>query len=371
MDTNNTENPDFSNSSEPEAAYCESISRKKWGNILLSAINLYFCQKHRLISRINFSTLATKSGLSLDEVKSVIYYLADNGLCTHQSDQLTSLNDIAFTCFNVKKSIKQSKQVVKESLKAEYQNSNKPRKPRNRVKNNPALIKTHGNRCGHNKNVLPVFKLPENSKKRPPVTALMFKKISNYFSNPKGVLPKLNDARKKRKKSGETRQQRSERREACIFLLGAILSRLDLVTMRVGCPIDDKDFTGIKLESLADIAGISFTRAERAMHDLVKAGLIGIVQKCEKLVDGTYKGYAAIRLVSTELFKSFNLFEELKEAREKLAKRAAKKLKDVMPLSLKELIQAAADKQAALKASGLTPSEAFFADLRGSVFAKN
>jgi predicted transcriptional regulator len=370
MDTNNTENPDFSNSSESETAYCESISRKKWGNILLSAIKLHFCQKHRLTSTINFATLATKSGLSLDDVKSVIHYLADNGLCRYQGEQLTELDDIAFTVFEVK-SFKQSKQVVKNALKAEYQNSDKPRKPRHRVKNNPALIKTHGNRCGHNKNVLPVFKLLENSKKRPPVTALMFKKISNYFSNPKGVLPKLNDARKKRKKSGETRQQRSERREACIFLLGAVLSRLDLVTMRVGCPINDKDFTGIKLESLADIAGISFTRAERAMHDLVNAGLISIEQKCEKLADGTYKGYAAIRLVSTELFKSFNLFEELKEAREKLAKRAAKKLKDVMPLSLKELIQAATDQQAALKASGLTPSEAAFANLRGSVFAKN
>ncbi len=309
METNNTEYQDFSNIPAPDAA-----SRKKWGHILLSAINLHFCQKYRLTSTLNFSTLATKSGLSLDEVKSVIYYLADNGLCTHQSEQLTELNDIAFAVFEVK-SDKQAKQVVKESLKAEYQNSDKPRKPRHRVKNNPALIKTHGNRCGHNKNVLPVFKLPENAKKRPPVTALLFKKISNYFSNPKGVLPKLNDARKKRKKSGETRQQRSERREACTFLIGAILSRLDLVTMRVGCPVDDKEFVGIKLESLAEIAGISFSRAERAMHDLVKAGLIGVVQKCEKLADGTYRGYAAIRLVSTELFKAFNLLEALKEAR--------------------------------------------------------
>ena len=371
MDTNNTENHDFSNSSEPDAAYCESISRKKWGNILLSAINLYFCQKQRLTGSIHFSTLATKSGLSLNEVKSVIYYLADNGLCSHQSEQLTSLNDIAFICFNVKKSIKQSKQVVKASLKAEYQNSEKLRKPRKRVKNNPELVKSHGNRCGHSMDVLPVFKLPENSKKRPPVVALMFKKISNYFSNPKGVLPKLNDARKKRKKSGETRQQRSERREACIFLTGAILSRLDVVTMRVGCPVDDKKFVGIKLESLADIAGISFTRAERAMHDLAKSGLIDVVQRSEKLADGTYKGYAAIRRVSTDLFKAFNLLEELKEAQEKLAKRAAQKLKDVMPLSMKELIQEAADQQAALVASGLTPGEAFFANLRGTVFAKN
>ena len=118
MDTNSTEYPDYSDNpiTENKEQAPAARSRKELGNILLSAINLHFCQKHRLTSTINFSTLATKSGLSLDEVKSVIHYLVDNDLCRYQGEQLTELNDIAFTVFEVK-SVKHRSYALTSSIK--------------------------------------------------------------------------------------------------------------------------------------------------------------------------------------------------------------------------------------------------------------
>ena len=49
-----------------------------------------------------------------------------------------------------------------------------------------------------------------------------------------------------------TRQQRSERREACLDLLGALVHYLDLATLRVGIPQADGSIQGLSLAFLAE-----------------------------------------------------------------------------------------------------------------------
>ena len=48
----------------------------------------------------------------------------------------------------------------------------------------------------------------------------------------------------------------------------------------------------------AKLAGLGERRAERAMHDLVAAGILTVHTICVKISDTVYKGVAAIRTVS-------------------------------------------------------------------------
>jgi ribosomal protein S25 len=174
-----------------------------------------------------------------------------------------------------------------------------------------------GNRCGHDPDNPRQFMPPESHGKRPPVIALLQKKLLNYYSRPIAI-PSLNAA------NGSDKQQRSERREACTALLSVLLHYLDIKTMRVGVPTDNGSFAGLTMSLLAERAGIELRRAERAMRDLKAAGLVNVFPICEKLGECSYKGYAAIRTISDKLFTIFGLKKELKRNRDKASKKAKK-----------------------------------------------
>lgn len=175
-----------------------------------------------------------------------------------------------------------------------------------------------GNRCGHKPDEPRDFIPPENHGKRPPVIAMLMKKLDNYYSNP-ACIPSLNAA------NGSDKQQRSERREGCKLTLKAMLHYLDLKTMRVGIPQENGQFVGLTMSLLAERAGIELRRAERAVRDLKAAGILKVFPICEKLDECSYKGFAAIRTISAKMFAVFGLKKELKRNRNKASKKALKK----------------------------------------------
>jgi hypothetical protein len=184
-------------------------------------------------------------------------------------------------------------------------------------------INTGGNFCGHNP-LDPVLILPKPAKKGkggiPRTLTLCIERVTNYFLNPRTVLPSLDLA------NGSQRQQRSERRESCILLMSALLTRVDLASLRVGIPTA-KGFMSYTIKYITADTGMGQKRVERALSDLKAAGIVTVTQVNKKQKDGSYKGFAAIKKISKSLFSAFGLGVMLKKERNKASKRQAKKVK--------------------------------------------
>jgi len=190
--------------------------------------------------------------------------------------------------------------------------SSNPNLTRNDRKNGKKL--STGNNCGHQPAAPRFFNPPEKHANRPEILRRVQIASQDYYLKP-GPLPLLNAA------NGSTRQQRSERREACIDMLGCILHYTDLVTLRVAIPQADGSTAGLTMPYLANLSGLGERRAERAIHDLKAAGIITVHSICVKLSDTVYKGIAAIRTVSSHLFTALGFDAWLKHERRKATER--------------------------------------------------
>lgn len=215
-----------------------------------------------------------------------------------------------------------------------------------------------GNKCGHRPDAPRFFAPPEKHALRPSVLRTSIAKLCGYFSNPK-LFPLLNAA------NDSDRQQRSERREACVLLMSCILHYMDLVTYRVVIPGENGGM-GLTMPYLSTLTGLGERRAERAIRDLKKAGIITVHPICEKLTDGTYKGLAAIRAVSKHFFAALGLLDWLKHEQRKATERKIqreekKRRKELAHIQM--AINAAKPKAAApVKRSGkMTHAADFFA----------
>lgn len=176
-----------------------------------------------------------------------------------------------------------------------------------------------GNRCGHDPANPRWFAPPEKHKERPRILVKLSERVRRYYDAPAETIPSLNFA------NGSDRQQRSERREACISLLGCLVHYLDLPTLRVGIPQSDGSFSGLTMPYLAAISGLGERRAERAIADLVAAGIITVHPIARRIEECVYKGYAAIRTVSAKLFTLFGLGQWLRHERDKASARQRKR----------------------------------------------
>lgn len=175
-----------------------------------------------------------------------------------------------------------------------------------------------GNHCQHIPDN-PRWFSPPKQHSRPAIITQALVKIRSYYAKPNAVLPLLNFA------NGSKRQQRSERRESCLILLACLLHYLDLASLRVGIPQTDGSFQGITMGFIVEKCAMSLRRTERALADLVKAGLITVHPYCQKRDDNTYKGFAAIRTLDARFFTLFGMDKWLKHEREKAAERQKKR----------------------------------------------
>lgn len=181
-----------------------------------------------------------------------------------------------------------------------------------------------GNYCGHSPES-PRLGLAKDvvnpGKSLPGILIELQERVKRYYSKPT-VIPSLRNANK----SAKGRQQRSERREACLLLLTAIVSFTDLVSLRCGVPTKN-GFMSLTLNYLVDYTGLHMRRAERAMADLKRANLITCNQPRQLKEDGTYRGLAAVKAVNKLLFTAFGLGKRLKHEMQRASDRLAKKIK--------------------------------------------
>ena len=152
----------------------------------------------------------------------------------------------------------------------------------------------------------------------PPVLTLCAERLKSYYDNPRQIIPSLDLA------NGSERQQRSERREACVLLLTALLKYTDLASLRVGIPTPD-GFLSLTVDYLATQTGMTLKRVERALADLKASGLVTLAQPRKRLPDGSWKGLAAVKAVSHHLFSLFSLDRKLRKERTKASKRLKQK----------------------------------------------
>ncbi|MGZ8212918.1 MAG: replication protein RepA [Methylosarcina sp.] len=176
----------------------------------------------------------------------------------------------------------------------------------------------NGNSCGHNPDSPRWFEPPKQHT-RPKIISKAQSEIRRYYRDPAATIPSLNLA------NGSSRKQRSERREACLSVLSCLLHYLDLATLRVGIPQNDASLQGISMPFIAEKSGLTQRRTERAIADLVKAGLITVHPLCEKINDTVYKGYAAIRTISSKLFALLGMGGRLRHERDKATARQKKR----------------------------------------------
>lgn len=185
-----------------------------------------------------------------------------------------------------------------------------------------------GNRCGHDPARPRWFQPPARHAARPRVLQRLIIRIRDYYDSPQRVLPILNSI------NNSDRRQRSERREACLGLLGCLIHYLDLDKLHVGVPQPDGSLGGLTMEFLSKRSGLGLRRAERAIHDLAAAGIISIHYRAQRLDDGSHKGLAAVRSLSRSLFDALGLGGWLRHEREKAAKRRERKLHKANPRAL-------------------------------------
>lgn len=175
-----------------------------------------------------------------------------------------------------------------------------------------------GNFCGHipDSPQLDLMK-PTTSKRRPQILKLLQERLKRYYQSP-NVLPSLNAANRSR------RQQRSERREACLQLLTAILEFTELASLRCGVPTRE-GFLSLTLDYLVQYTGLGQRRAERALADLKAANLLTVSQPRQLQPDGSWRGLAAVKAVNKLLFACFGLGRRLRHERERASGRLREK----------------------------------------------
>ncbi|WP_322058422.1 hypothetical protein [Paraburkholderia sp. J63] len=167
-------------------------------------------------------------------------------------------------------------------------------------------------------------------------------RLDAYLDEPARHLPTLNAA------NGSHRQQRRERRMACVQLLRAMLSYLDLASLRVGVPQRDGGFMSLTLPFLARHAYLPVRRAERAMRDLLRAGLVTAQQRAERTQDGDYRGLASLRQVPAALFGAFGLSKWLRHERRKAIMRRYRAATEASKAGREHLRGSRAEAQASL-----------------------
>jgi hypothetical protein len=181
-----------------------------------------------------------------------------------------------------------------------------------------------GNRCGHDPAVPRWFAPPEAHGERPAIIRKWITRVRAFYTDP-DTIPSLANAGRPPPADPETasapRRMRSERREACCRLLGAIAHYCDLPSLCLSVPQEDGRLLPIRMDTLAAAADLTLRRAERAMHDIVAGGLIRVHRRCERHVDGSYVGRAAIRVVPAAVFGLFGLETQLGQDRRTLSKR--------------------------------------------------
>lgn len=206
-----------------------------------------------------------------------------------------------------------------------------------------------GNRCGHDRSVLRfhLLHLPQEANPaRPALIAKAIAKVRHYFLNPRdptwdvlsqserqhrlarqiaAIGPKTAQGQRLEARSLRWRQQRSERREALILVLGLLFSYTDIATLTVAVP-HGSDWLGFSLPWIAAHTGLSPSRAKRAIATLARASLLTNTgrgrqfDRKRRCWVGT--GWGPVRRFSFRLIRALGLEVAWQQAQRKARKQA-------------------------------------------------
>ena len=140
-----------------------------------------------------------------------------------------------------------------------------------------------------------------------------------YYNQPEKILPSLNAANQ------SDRRQRSERREACLLLLRAVIHYTDLATLKVGVPRSDGSIGGLTLSRLSALTQLGTRRTSRAMRDLKRAGILTVKTICHRKSEQGYVGEAAIKSLSPHIFALFGLDRWLRHEQRRAEERKSRR----------------------------------------------
>lgn len=164
-----------------------------------------------------------------------------------------------------------------------------------------------GNYCGHFPDS-PKLNLPFCPKNLPQVLMNFNERFKAFFVRP-ALFPSLNYA------NGSKKQMSSARREACILLMSSISRHTELSSMRVGFP-SLEGFVHLTVNVLAKHAGISISRAKRALKDLHRGGFLSLHRRYDLDKEtGRYKGLASVKKLNIDVFSLLGLKKQLIKAR--------------------------------------------------------
>lgn len=176
-----------------------------------------------------------------------------------------------------------------------------------------------GNRCGHSRASPRFYTRPNEHKRTFDVIHRATERIQEYYWQPiDNWLPNLNHARI------SDRQQRSERRESIVAMLGVMLNQVDIATLSI-VKLNNSQLKHVSIKELADKAGINEKRAERAISDLKAAGYIELEYRYETLPDNKIRPLIALKRLSLLFFYHLGFsYEKLKRVQEYAQKKLDK-----------------------------------------------
>jgi len=171
-------------------------------------------------------------------------------------------------------------------------------------------VNTGGNFCGHNPTNPACYqyvrRLAEQA--RHPLLKTAIRNLARYYRQP-GMLQFLNPILsngddRRRRRDGEYRHIRSERRDAIVCVLAAVLADLDLMTLRVGKTTygDSQGLLAPYFVEMAEATGLSLSRFENAMTHIRNGGYLSVTPRHERQEDGSYKSLSAVVCVREFLF---------------------------------------------------------------------
>jgi len=152
---------------------------------------------------------------------------------------------------------------------------------------------------------------------RPPVLTRLMGRLEQLYDDlarPRWKTQALQTNRTRR--THRVRRMYSQRREAVVRLLQAMVAHADLKTLTVvAWDKRSNKLEPASLRYLALVAGLGLKRADRAMADIEEMGLVWVRQRRTIDPEGQWKSMSALRKLSPLLFSLFGLGKELKASR--------------------------------------------------------
>lgn len=189
-----------------------------------------------------------------------------------------------------------------------------------------------GNRCGHNKDSMKIFRAHRNG-----FINEAQKTIRMWSVRPSRFLPSARSQRLIKVK----RQVRSERREAVASVLCYMMSYTNFATLHLGV-VDQGTgkFVRFGCQHMADKTGLSLSRIWGALSDIRKWGYANTIRKSERDSEGELVHTVAVRSISVKLFQELGLFTKFQKFQEKAKKTLKKKLDQIKNRISKETLSA-------------------------------